>query len=91
MVAVKRRGSHLQSVFQRLIVRLGYTKAIWVIAHRLGRLIWKILHQGVQFVEYGLAINPKAIHRSINNHLKALRRLGYIIPASAVTRVSPQS
>jgi len=89
--AVKRRGGHLQSVFQRLIVRLGYTKAIWAIAHRLCRLIWKILHQGVQFVEYGLAINPKSVQRSVNSHLRALRRLGYIIPTSAVTRLTPQN
>jgi len=28
--------------------RLGYKSAIWAIAHRLCRLIWKILHDGVQ-------------------------------------------
>ena len=33
--AVRTKGSHLQSVFQRLIVRLGYVKAVWAIAHRL--------------------------------------------------------
>ena len=82
--AVKTNGSHIQSIFKRLIVRMGYTKAIWAIAHRLCRIIWKILHEGVQFIEHSAAVNPKAIRRSINKHLRALRRLGYIIPESVV-------
>ena len=80
--AVRTKGSHLQSVFQRLIVRLGYVKAVWAIAHRLCKIVWNILHQGAQFMELGQAINPKAVRRAINHHLKALRRLGYPIPAS---------
>jgi transposase len=78
--AVKKKGSHLQSVFQRLIVRLGFQKAIWAIAHRLCRIIWKVLHERVQFIEYGEAINPKAVRRCIQHHLKALRKLGYQLP-----------
>ena len=78
--AVRTKASHLQAVFKRLIVRLGYTKAIWAIAHRLGRIIWKILHQGQRFIEHGEAINPKAVRRCIHHHLKALRRLGYNVP-----------
>lgn len=78
--AVRTKGSYLQSVFKRLIVRLGFTKSIWAIAHRICRMIWKILHQGEQFIEHGEAISPKAVRRCITHHLKALRRLGYQIP-----------
>ena len=78
--AVRTKGSHMQSVFQRLIVRLGYVKAVWAVAHRLCKVIWNILHKGVRFIEYGEAINPKAVQRCINHHIKALRRLGYQIP-----------
>ena len=83
--AVRTKASHLQSVFKRLIVRLGYTKAIWAIAHRLCRIIWNILHQGQRFIEQGEAINPKAVQRCINHHLKALRRLGYSVPLQTTT------
>lgn len=79
--AVRTKGSHLQSVFQRLIVRLGYVKAVWAIAHRLCKIVWNVLHQGARFKELGQAINPKAVRRAVNHHLKALRRLGYPIPA----------
>jgi hypothetical protein len=34
------------SVFRRLLPRLGYKFAIWAIAHRLCRVVWKILHEG---------------------------------------------
>lgn len=77
---VQKKGSHLQALFRRLIVRLGYRKAIWAIAHRLCRIIWNILHQDQCFLEHGEAINPKALQRCIRHHLKALRRLGYQIP-----------
>jgi len=40
--AVKKNGSHFQAVFRRLLPRLGYQSAIWAIAHRLCRVLWKI-------------------------------------------------
>jgi transposase len=88
--AVRTKGSHLQSVFQKLIVRLGYVKAVWAIAHRICIIVWNILRKGARFVERGEAINPKAVQRAINHHLKALRRLGYQTDANAapVTAVS---
>jgi len=80
---VKKKGSHLQGLFRRLIVRLGYVKALWAIAHRLCRIIWNVLHEGARFIEHGEAVNPKAVRRAIQHHLTALRRLGYIIPQEA--------
>lgn len=77
--AVHKKGSYLQSVFRRLVVRLGYVKTVWAIAHRLCRIIWNVLHAGARFIEYGEAVNPKAAHRAIQHHLKCLRRLGYQI------------
>jgi len=37
--AVKKKGSHFQAVFRRLLPRLGYKAAIWAIAHRLCRVV----------------------------------------------------
>jgi hypothetical protein len=58
--AVKKNGSHFQAVFRRLLPRLGYQSAIWAIAHRLCRVVWKILHEGVRFIEQGRELDPKA-------------------------------
>jgi len=46
---VKNNGSYMQSLFRRLLPRLGYVKAIWAIAHRLSRIIWKILRVRVMW------------------------------------------
>jgi transposase len=78
--AVRTNGSHLQSIFKRLVVRLGYVKAVWAIAHRICKIVWNVLSKGARFTEFSEVRNPKAIQRAINHHLKALRRLGYSIP-----------
>jgi len=44
--AVAKKGSHYQVVFRHLLPRLGYKSAIWAVAHRLCRVVWKILHDG---------------------------------------------
>jgi len=87
--AVRTEGSHLQSLFKRLVVRLGYVKAVWAVAHRICKIIWNILHKGAKFIEFSEVRNPKAVKRAINHHLKALRRLGYDIPVSTVSKQSP--
>jgi transposase len=83
--AVKKNGSHFQAVFRRLLPRLGYKGAVWAIAHRLCRLVWKILHEGAQFVEQGSEPDPRRKHQRALKLLRTLRRLGYevaIKPAS---------
>ncbi|HYP15488.1 MAG TPA: hypothetical protein VEQ63_16280, partial [Bryobacteraceae bacterium] len=64
-------------VFQRLLPRLGYKKAIWAIAHRLCRLIWKVLHQEIRYVELGVTPNPLALKRRSQKLVAELQRLGY--------------
>src|ERR1700738_545931 len=54
------KATHFQAVFRRLLPRLGYKSAVWAIAHRLCRLVWKILHEGVRFIEQGREPDPKA-------------------------------
>lgn len=83
--AVKKKGCHFQSVFRRLITRLGYNGAIWAIAHRLGRLLWKILHDGVSYVEQGTETDPKAQKRRAQKLAKALRDLGYQVSLTPIT------
>ena len=82
--AVKKKGSHFQSVFQRLLPRLGYKGAIWAIANRLGRLVWKILHDGITYVEQGAETNPKAKKRRAQKLAQALRKLGYKVSLTPI-------
>jgi transposase len=75
--AVKTKGSHFQVVFRRFLPRLGYKQALWAVAHRLCRLVWKILHEGVRFVEQGTQRDPKARKKRAQALAHALRKLGY--------------
>ena len=83
--AVRTKDCHLQVVFRKLVVRLGYTKAVWAIAHKIAIIIWNILHKGARYIEYGIAVNPRAAQLAIQHHLKALRRLGYPVPLQPAT------
>ena len=71
--AVKTKGSFFEAQFRRLVPRLGYNKAIWAVAHRVCRLVWKIPHQGVRYIEYGERVNPKAQQRRVRIMIRKLR------------------
>jgi len=75
--AVKKKGSHFQAVFHRLLPRLGYKAAIWAVAHRLCRLVWKMLHEAVPYVEQGSEPDARTKRQRARNLVRALRKLGY--------------
>ena len=75
--AVKKKNCHFQNVFRRLMPRLGYKGALWAIAHRLCRLVWKILHDQVRYIEQGGETTPQAKKRRAQRLARALRNLGY--------------
>lgn len=77
--AVKTKGSISQLVYRRFVPRLGHAQAIWAIAHRLCRLIWKILHQGVHYEERGPQVNRRRAQRRAAKMIRELRSLGYRI------------
>jgi transposase len=83
--AVKTKGSVFEWVFGRLRPRLAYQEAIWAIAHRLCRLIWKILHQGIRYEERGPAVSAKSKHSRATRMIRELRKLGYRVePAGPI-------
>jgi transposase len=82
--AVKKKGSYFQSLFRRFLPRLHYNGAIWAIAHRLGRLVWKILHDQVRYIEQGQEANPAAKKRRARKMVQALRKLGYAVALTPI-------
>jgi transposase len=81
--AVKTKGSIFEIVYRRLVPRLGHNQAIGAIAHRLCRLIWKILHRGVRYEERGPAVSKRSKQKRTARMIRELRCLGY--------RVEPES
>ena len=89
--AVKKNGSHFQAVFRRLLPRLGYQSAIWAIAHRLCRLVWKILHEGVRYIEQGREPDPQAKKRHARRLAQALRKLGYKVAITPINLATAEN
>jgi transposase len=77
--AVRTKNSFFQLQFQRLLPRLGYAKAIWAMARHLSVVIWKILHQGVQYEERGLPTTPQAAKRRMQRITQQMRAIGYAV------------
>ena len=75
--AIKAKGSVFEILYRRLAPRLGHFKAIRAVAHRMCRIIWKILHEGVNYEERGLRVNPQAARDRTRKLVRDLRRLGY--------------
>jgi transposase len=87
--AVKVKGSIFEVTFHRLMPRLGYKKAIWAIAHRLCRLVWLILHKGVDYDERGPAVSDKSKRARANRMIRELRKLGYHVEGEPVSAPNP--
>lgn len=75
--AIKTKGSLFERLYRRYVPRLGHNHTIAVIAHRLCRLVWKILHEGVDYEERGPAVNERARQRRTAHMIRTLRNLGY--------------
>jgi transposase len=88
--AVRTKGSQMQLLFQRWVPRLGVNAAIWAVAHRLLRLVWKVLHQEVRYQERGpLGLNAITIQRRKRRLVRQLRELGYTVKLEAVKPPQP--
>ena len=81
-VKVKTKGSIFELLYRRLVVRLGHAQAIGAIAHRLCRLVWKILHDGVTYEERGPAVTTARAQRRAAKMIRELRSLGYFVELS---------
>jgi len=82
--AVKLKGSIFQILYRRLLPRLGHNQAIGAIAHRLCRLIWMILHQGIRYEERGPAVSERSTRVRTLRMIRMLRRQGYQVELLAV-------
>jgi transposase len=87
--AVKAKGTIFAIVYRRLVPRLGHAQAIGAIAHRLCRLIWKILHEGIRYEERGPAVSEEAKKVRARKMIRELRSLGYHVELLSAPSGSP--
>lgn len=81
--AVKVKGSIFELTFNHLMHRhidpMQYKKAIWAIAHRLCRLLWRLLSKGADYEERGPAVSAQSKRVRTSRMIRALTKLGYRI------------
>jgi transposase len=82
--AAKSKGTIFEIVYRRLVSRLGHNQTIGAISHRLCRLIWIILQQGVRYEERGPSVNAKSRQRRTRRMIRELRSLGYRVEPVAI-------
>jgi transposase len=75
--AIKVKGCIFEVIFQRLKHRLKYQEAIWAIAHRLCRVIWKLLHDQVRYQEHGPSVSAQSQRTRAARMARQLRAMGY--------------
>jgi transposase len=87
--AVKYKGSLFEILYRRYVPRLGHNQAIGAIAHRLCRLIWKILHQGVGYQDRGPAVRKRSKQLRAARMIRELRSLGYRVEPCELQEALP--
>ena len=87
--AVKYKGSIFQILYRRYVPRLGHNQTIGVIAHRLCRLVWKILNRGVRYEERGPAVSEEAKKVRARKMIRELRSLGYRVEPLQALSTNP--
>jgi len=80
--AAKHKGSIFQILYGRYVPRLGHNQTIGIIAHKLCRLVWKILHRGIRYEERGPEVSKVSKQKRTRKMIRQLRRLGYRIEPS---------
>ena len=61
----------------RLAPKINGKGAAWAVAHRIGKVVWLMLHEGVEYQERGPAVaNPRTLQRKFRKLLREFHRAG---------------
>jgi hypothetical protein len=89
--AVKMKGCIFELLFQRFMARFKgqYNEAIWAVANRIAKLVWKLLHDGIEYEERGAVVSAKAKERRMARMIRELRKAGYHVEKVAIAAANP--
>jgi hypothetical protein len=80
--AIHTKGTFFASLFARLKPRVEGKGAAWAVAHRIAKVVWRVLHEGVEYQEKGSApTNERTLVRKFKRMLKEFGRLGLDVRA----------
>ena len=71
------KDTFFAGLFARLLPRIEGKGAAWEVAHRIAKIAWMVLHEGVEYVEKGSApLNPRTLARKLRRLLREFARAG---------------
>jgi transposase len=80
--AIHTKNTFFAGLFARLKPRVEGKGAAWAVAHRIAKVVWLVLHQGVEYQEKGAAPpNERTLMRKFKRMLKEFGRLGLDVRA----------
>jgi len=75
--AVHAKDTFFGGLFARLQPRLEAKGAAWAVAHRIGKVVWLLLHEEIEYKEMGPApLKPASLARKLRHLLRDLARAG---------------
>ena len=75
--AVHAKDTFFGGLFARLLPRLGGKSAAWAVAHRIGKVVWLLLHENQEYKEMGpAALKPASLARKFRRLVRDLARAG---------------
>lgn len=87
--AIRTKDTFFAGLFARLLPRIESKGAAWAVAHRIAKVVWLLLHEGVEYQEKGPApVNPQTLARKLRKLLKAFARAG-LDPKSLLNEAAP--
>jgi transposase len=86
--AVKSKGTVFEILYRRLVPRMGHKQAIGAVSHKLCKLTWFILHQGIRYQERGPSVNEASRRKRAWRMIKELRALGFRVEPTAAALAS---
>lgn len=80
--AIHTKETFFAGLFARLKPRVEGKGAAWAVAHRVGKVIWLILHNGVEYEEKGPAcVNERTLRRKLRRLVQQFARQGIDVKA----------
>ena len=75
--AIHTKDTFFAGLFGRLKPRIEAKGAAWAVAHRIAKVIWMVLHQGVEYQEKGTApLNPRTLTRKFRRLVEKCAKAG---------------
>lgn len=86
--AIHTKDTFFAGLFGRLKPKIEGKGAAWAVAHRIGRLIWLLLHEAVDYQEKGPALpNPRTLARKLRRRAAEFARAGINIQTALAQHV----